>query len=156
MLQFTKQTRQFFGKNISRVHGQKCCPYKQNGKPLSQEKVETFLNQDPEEKQMWNPNEDFTRLSRSFYLENIFCAVEFVKDVYEMDAETTKQIPNISILDQDIVRIDLHTKQLKGLSYRDLELAMIIDSFNFEKYKLLPLEKEKGYKRIIRMKKLDE
>ena len=105
---------------------------------------------------MWNPSEDFTRLSRSFYLENIFCAVEFVKDVYEMDAETTKQIPNISILDQDIVRIDLHTKQLKGLSYRDLELAMIIDSFNFEKYKLLPLEKEKGYKRIIRMKKLDE
>ena len=83
-------------------------------------------------------------------------AVEFVKDVYEMDAETTKQIPNISILEQDLVKIDLHTKDLKGLSFRDLELASIIDSFDFEKYKLLPLEREKGYKKIIRKMKLDE
>ena len=73
-----------------------------------------------------------------------------------MDAETTKQIPNISILDQDIVRIELYTKPLKGLSFRDLELASIIDCFNFDKYMLLPLEKEKGYKRVIRKMKLDE
>ena len=99
----SRQARHFFGKNISRVHGQKCCPYKQNGKPLSQEKVDAFLESckvpGEEVKQTWNVNDDYTRLSRSFYLENIFCAVEFVKDVYEMDAETTKQIPNISILD---------------------------------------------------------
>ena len=105
---------------------------------------------------MWNVNEDFTRLTRSFYLENIFQAVEFVKDVYEMDAETTKQIPNISILEQDIVRIELHTKQLKGLSYRDFELATVIDSFDFERYKLLPLKQEKGYRKLIRAKKIDE
>ena len=36
--------RHFFGKNISRVHGQKCCPYKQNGKPLSEHKVQEFLD----------------------------------------------------------------------------------------------------------------
>ena len=54
------------------------------------------------------------------------------------------------------MRVELHTKQLKGLSYRDLELATIIDSFDIERYKLLPLEKEKGYKRLIRAKKLDE
>ena len=58
-------------------------------------------------------------------------AVEFVKDVYEMDAETTKQIPDVSILKQDLVRIELHTKDLKGLSFRDLELANIIDAFDF-------------------------
>ena len=51
-----------------------------------------------------------------------------------MDAETTKQIPDIAILGQDIVRIELYTKQLKGLSFRDLELATIIDSFDFEYY----------------------
>ena len=73
-----------------------------------------------------------------------------------MDSETTKQIPDISILKQDIVRVELHTKDLKGLSYRDLELASIIDSFDFEKYKIMPLEKEKGYKSIIRKMKLDE
>ena len=75
-------------------------------------------------------------------------AVEFVKDVYEMDAETTKQIPDVSILKQDIVRVELHTKDLKGLSFRDLELANIIDAFDYEKYKLVPLMKEKGYKTI--------
>ena len=57
-----------------------------------------------------------------------------------MDAETTKQIPDMSISNQDIIRITLHTKALKGLSYRDLELASIIDSFDFLKYKILPLE----------------
>ena len=54
-----------------------------------------------------------------------------------------------------MVRVELHTKPLKGLSYRDLELAMIIDSFDIEKYKLVSLEKEKGYKRVIRKIKLD-
>ena len=52
--------------------------------------------------------------------------------------------------------MDLHTKDLKGLSFRDLELASIIDSFDFDKYKLMPLEKEKGYKKVIRKMKLDE
>ena len=55
-----------------------------------------------------------------------------------------------------MVRIELHTKDLKGLSYRDLELANIIDSFDLEKYQLVPLAKEKGYKTIIRNLKLDE
>ena len=83
-------------------------------------------------------------------------AVEFVKDVYEMDAETTKQIPDVSILKQDIVRVELHTKDLKGLSFRDLELANIIDAFDYEKYKLVPLMREKGYKTAMRKIKLDE
>ena len=37
--------RTFYGKNISRKHGQKCCPYGQNGKPLSEAKVTEFLSQ---------------------------------------------------------------------------------------------------------------
>ena len=54
---------------------------------------------------------------------------------------TTQQIPNVHILDQDIVKVELHTKPLKGLSYRDLELATIIDSFDFEKYMLVSIER---------------
>ena len=54
------------------------------------------------------------------------------------------------------MRITLHTKPLKGLSFRDFELAYIIDSFDFEKYMLLPLEEEKGYRGLIRNMKLDE
>ena len=59
-------------------------------------------------------------------------------------------------MNQDIVRVELHSIPLKGLSYRDLELAIIVDSFDYEKYKLVPLEKEKGYKRVIRAIKIDD
>ena len=145
----------FFGKNISRKAGQKCCPYNQNGKPLSQPKVLDFLSQYGESPQ-WRANEEYTRLTRSYYLKNIFCATEFVKDLYQADSISTQQIPNVSILDQDIVRVELHTHPLKGLSYRDLELALIIDSFDLEKYQLVPLKTEKGYKRIIRNMRIEE
>ena len=54
------------------------------------------------------------------------------------------------------MRVELHTMPLKGLSYRDLELALIIDSFELEKYQLIPLEQEKGYKKKIRHLKIEE
>ena len=88
----------FFQKNISRKAGQKCCPYNQNGKPLTQAKVDEFLDGYKEDQRYWNVNEDYTRLTRSFYLNNIFCATEFVKDLYDADSTTTQQIPNVSIL----------------------------------------------------------
>ena len=108
-------------------------------------------------KAYWSTNEERTVLERKFYLKNIFCAVEFIKDLYEMDSMTTQQIPNIHILDQgDIVKVELHTKPLKGLSYRDLELATIIDSFDFEKYKLVPIEAGVEARKAIRKIKVDE
>ena len=55
-----------------------------------------------------------------------------------------------------MVQVELYTKQLKGLSFRDLELANMIDSLDTEKYMLIPLEKEEGYRRVMRMKKLSE
>lgn len=60
------------------------------------------------------------------------------------------------ILDQDVVKVELHTKPLKGLSYRDLELATIIDSFDFEKYKLVPMDPQAKAERAIRKIKIDE
>ena len=151
--------RSFFKANISRIHGQKCCPYKQNGKPLSQDKVQEFLavcRLNPDQTAHWVPNEDFTRLTRSFYLHNIFMAVEFIKDIYEMDSQTTQQIPNIAIVNQDLVRVELYTPELKGLSFRDFELASIVDSFDLKKYNLTPLAGEKGYKKVIRRMRLDQ
>ena len=73
-----------------------------------------------------------------------------------MDSLTTKQIPNVHILDQDIVKVELHTSKLKGLSYRDLELATIIDGFDLEKYKLVNIDDRHDTKRAIRKIKIDE
>ena len=82
--------RGFYGNNISRKHGQKCCPYNQNGKPLSKEKVDEFLQALPVDDRHWNVDNLYTKLTRSFYLNNIFCAVEFVKDIYQADSMTTQ------------------------------------------------------------------
>ena len=57
----------FYGNNISRKHGQKCCPYNQNGKPLSQHKVDEFLNNQGAVK-WWRVNDEYTHLTRSYYL----------------------------------------------------------------------------------------
>ena len=54
------------------------------------------------------------------------------------------------------MRVELHTIPLKGLSFRDFTLAGIIDSFDFEKYQLIPLHKEEGYKKVIRHMKIEE
>ncbi len=52
--------------------------------------------------------------------------------------------------------MELHTIPLKGLSFRDFTLASIIDSFDFDKYQLIPLQTEDGYKKVIRHMKIDE
>ena len=54
------------------------------------------------------------------------------------------------------MRVELHSKPLKGLSFRDLELATIIDAIDFDKYDLLKLEKEKGYKSKVRALRIEE
>ena len=78
----------FFGKTISRKAGQKCCPYNQNGKPLPVEKVDEFLASYGDTP-WWRADEDKTKLTRSYYLKNIFCATEFVKDLYTADSIST-------------------------------------------------------------------
>ena len=45
---------------------------------------------------------------------------------------------------------------MKGLSYRDFELALIIDSFDLKKYELVPLTTEKGYRKVVRAMRIDE
>ena len=47
------------------------------------------------------------------------------------------------IEDQGIVRIELHTSQLKGLSYKDFELANLIDQIDCENYLLTPISSKK-------------
>ena len=54
---------------------------------------------------VWKPNENYTRLTAYFYVENIFTWVKFIQDLYNLDSETTKQIPGVQISDQDVFKI---------------------------------------------------
>jgi pterin-4a-carbinolamine dehydratase len=160
------------GNFISRKSGQKCCVYGQNGKPLSKEVVEKFLirlktNNEVElaeakyaqlsqiEKSRrlinWEPVEDYTKLFRLFYFRNVFLLTDFIKEIYNLDyISNLHQIPNISLSNQEVFKIELYTPPLKGLSFRDLQLATAINSLNFDKFKLVPLRNESNYRREIR------
>lgn len=159
-----------FGNYISRKSGQKCCVYGQNGKPLKKETVVKFLDNlhstniaqinslaqisDFKKKLKlinWQANEDYTLLHRIFYFKNVFYLTDFIKEIYNTDYSTNlQQIPNIHVLKKELLKIELTTPDLKGLSMKDLQLAFAINSLNYEKYLLYPIEDEQNYKREIR------
>jgi pterin-4a-carbinolamine dehydratase len=167
-----------FGNYLSRKSGQKCCVYGQNGKPLSKEVVEKFIDRlqsnnqaetasDKDQKLSdfqisrkiinWEPKEDHTKLFRLFYFRNVFLLTDFIKEIYNLDyISNLHQIPSISVSNQEVFKIELHTPALKGLSFRDLQLATAINSLNFDKYKLVPLQNESNYRREIRSITLED
>ena len=51
--------------------------------------------------------------------------------------------------------LELHTPRLKGLSYKDLELASMINGFDLTKYKLTPMEDVSEVRQIKRQQQID-
>jgi len=167
---------EFFGNFISRKSGQKCCQYNQNGKPLSEEIVKKFLIEVKEkntkvvnsltdlteferERKLitWEPDDKYTKLYKLFYFRNVFSLTDFIKELYELDFNSNlMQIPNIEVKKQELLKIELETPKLKGLSYKDLQLAFAIDSINIKKYMLVPIKNEDNYKKEIRIILLED
>ena len=164
-----------FGEFLSRKHGQKCCVYGQNGKPLSEETVKRYISnftistmKEIENKSLsdlekekklinWQANEAYTRLFRTFYIKNVFFLCDFIRDLYDLDLnQNIMQIPDINVKNQDIFKIELYSPKLKGLSYKDLQLATAINGMNFEKYLLIPIRNEENYRQEIRRLTLEE
>lgn len=159
---------------LSRKTGQKCCVYGQNGIPLKKEVVDNFIrdinlnkkqktnkNLNEIEKRYvdidWQVNNEYTHLYRLFYFKNVFALTDFIKELYNTDyASNSQQVPNIEVKNKDLFKIELHTGQLKGLSFKDLQLAFAINTLNFKKYSLIPLKNEKEYKREIRLINIEE
>lgn len=168
-----------FGEFLSRKHGQKCCTYNQNGKPLSKEIIDKFLNGFLESSKMelinnpklknlteyekelyllnWQVSKNYTELIRIFYFKNVFLLTDFIKELYELDLSSNiMQIPGIEVKYQDVFKITLYTPRLKGLSYKDLQLAGLINTLNFKKYMLIPLSSEEHFRKEIRRFNIEE
>jgi len=161
---------EILGSFLSRKSGQKCCVYGQNGKPLKKETVKKFLDnmqatnnfEVQKERDIsdfrkslklinWKPNEDYTILTRVFYFKNVFYLTDFIKEIYNTDySANLQQIPNIHVLKKELLKIELTTPDLKGLSMKDLQLAFALNSLSFEKFLLYPIMEEENYKREIR------
>ncbi len=77
----------------------------------------------------------------------------FIKEVAKVDDLTLRNSPNFSMKNGDLLRLELYSASLKGLSKVDFELAMHINKINFNDYELIPVEDEKNYRSEVRMKK---
>ena len=53
----------------------------------------------------------------------------------------------------DLLRLELYSASLKGLSKVDFELAMHINKIKFDDYEVIPIEDEKNYRAEVRIKK---
>lgn len=55
----------------------------------------------------------------------------------------------------DILRIVLYTPKLKGLSYKDLELAGMIDMMDYKRYLMTPIRDAKQARQVERDLKIE-
>ena len=144
----------FFGKSISRVAGEKCCEYGQDGKPLSLEYVKNFLDTSNEEIKYWRPDAEYKTLTHSWFFLNYLQCAAFALEIAKVDSmNVLKQQPNISILRREILRVELITPKLNGLSKADLALAIQISLIPAKEYQVIPIMDEKNFRMELRMKR---
>lgn len=151
----THRSLAFFGEKLSRKAGEKCCPYDQNGQPLSQSYIQNFLETAAEPIKFWIPDPSYTSLSHSWYFTNYLQAMAFALAVAKLDTNNVlKQSPSLHIFKQELLRIELTTPTLKGLSNADLALAVQISLIPPQQFNLTPIHSEKNFRRELRMQKL--
>ncbi len=75
--------------------------------------------------------------------------VQFIKDIAKMDALSTKNSPSFSVSNGEILKLELYSPPLKGLSQVDFELAMNINRMNLDEYFLIPINNIKDYKQEV-------
>jgi pterin-4a-carbinolamine dehydratase len=147
----------FFGKHLSRVAGEKCCEYGQNGLPLSKEFILDFLKNANSDVQFWKPDENFQVLRHSWFFSDYLQAAAFLLEVAKIDSmNVLKQMPNVMILRKEILRVELTTPKLNGLSKADLALACQISLLPTKDYRLIPISDESNFRRELRLKRLEK
>jgi pterin-4a-carbinolamine dehydratase len=157
MHQFPRRVFSFYGNSISRVAGEKCCEYGQDGKPLSEAFVQSFLSNASAEVQFWRPNESFTLLTHSWFFLNYLQAAAFLLEIAKLDSmNVLKQQPNLQILRKEIVRVELTTPKLNGLSKADLALATQISLIPMKEFSVIPIMDERNFRKELRMKRGSE
>jgi pterin-4a-carbinolamine dehydratase len=143
----------FFNKQISTKYGEKCCKYGQNGIPLPKESVERTVTGLGTMLKGWKVDDKATMLYRFFYAKDYLNAVQFIKEVAKLDALSTKNQPSFHLTKGELLKIELYSPPLMGLSQVDFELALAINQLKFNEYELEPIEgDEKAYKLEIQKK----
>ncbi len=140
----------FFGGRLSPKFGKPCCKYGQDGKPLSKEKALASFEEVREFLPGWSLNEAYTSLRKFVYLNDFYKAPEIIKRVIDIDQMDTQNKPSVELINGDLLKIELKSHSVGGLSHVDFELAILLNGIDFESYHCIPVSGEKGYRREVR------
>ena len=146
----------FFGNKISPKFGEKCCRYGLNGKPFEAHRVATYYDNLKDELQGWRISEDSRSLYRYFYCEDYLAGITLMRTVVEIDGSSTQNLPNMEITNGNLVKVELTSHPLKGLSHIDFELAIRLNKIDLDALHVVPVENPQNYRAEVRLKKQDK
>ena len=154
--QILKKRFSFFNGQISPNFGTPCCKYGQGGKPLPIEKVQEAWRGLQNELQFWNLNAENTRLTKFVFLSNYYMAPRIIREIVAIDEMDTRNQPCVSVLNGDLLKIEVFSNSIGGLSMVDFELALKLNAIDFPKFGGVELKTDKNYRMEIRMMKNEE
>lgn len=128
-----------FNSRISEKYGQKCCRYNQNGQPMAESTAHSTFSGLREFLQGWKLKENSRRLIKDFYFEDYPLAIQFLKEIAKIDALVTKNCPSFHVEKGELLKLELYSPSLDGLSQVDFELAMRINGINTKEYGLIEI-----------------
>lgn len=144
-----------YNSQISEKYGQKCCRYNQNGKPMSETKAKETFSVLRDFLFGWKLASGARRLIRVFYFEDYPLAIEFLKEIAKIDSLTTRNCPSFHVEKGELLKLELYSASLDGLSQVDFELAMRINGMKFNDFSLIEIEDEKNYKDEARRRRFE-
>jgi len=107
---------------------------------LTPEEIEEGLKALP----LWTPNEQQTKISRTFVAKNFVAAIEFFNSVSKV-AESEGHHPDLHLTNYREVVVDLTTHATGGLSAIDLDIAAKFDALDVDySPKWLQKQQERG------------
>ena len=145
----------FYNSRISDKYGQKCCRYNQNGLPMSGSKAQETFKTLKDFLSGWKLSNDFRRLNRVFYFEDYTLAIEFLREIAKIDCLSTRNCPSFHVEKGELLRLELYSASLNGLSQVDFELAMRINGLKLGLFSLIEIDDERNYKEEIRKKRFE-
>ena len=101
--------------------------------------------------QGWKLTSPYRMLIRDFYFEDYPLAVQYLKEIAKIDALSTKNCPSFHIEKGELLRIELYSASLEGLSQIDFELAMRINELKTGEFSLIEIQDVKDYKKEVQM-----
>ena len=144
-----------YNTQISEKYGQKCCRYNQNGKPMSENKAKQTYSALKDFLIGWKLISSSRRLIRLFYFEDYPLAIEFLREIAKIDCLTTRNCPSFHVEKGELLKLELYSASLDGLSQVDFELAMRINGLKLEDFSLIEISDEGNYKDEVKQKRFE-